>query len=92
VHESALPTQKTFLFGASELTALDVIFLFLETDCTDVVSVYNEAQEVAQEVMDVMRGSRSDSLTTVPYVICGSRITDYCTEFASAPALVALFY
>ena len=45
-----------FFFGASELTALDIIFLFLETDCRNADSVYNEAQEV----MDVMRGSRSN--------------------------------
>jgi len=40
-----------FFFGASELTALDIIFLFLETDCRN-------ADSEAQEVMDVMRGSR----------------------------------
>jgi hypothetical protein len=43
-------------FGASELTALIIIFLLLETDCRNSDSVYNEAHEV----MDVMKCSRSN--------------------------------
>ena len=43
--------------------------------------------------MNMMKDSRSDSLTTVPFVILfWTRIIDLCTEYVSAPALVVLLY
>ena len=56
VHESAFLNPESVFIRGERINRIDIIFLFLETDGRNAESVYNEAQEI----MDVMRNSRSN--------------------------------